>query len=131
MTVSGPTNASGVLLASAVRAATATTDPQQNQDARGILMYLNFTVQAGAETLTPEIQGYDPGSDTWATIHTAYTALSATGTYLLALFPAALSQVPATTGQGKNMVLPRTWRVVVTHSSTGNHTYSLSYSLIA
>jgi hypothetical protein len=131
VTVSGPTNIAEVLLPSAARTATTATEAMDNTDAAGVLLILDATVIAGGETITAQLQTFDEASQAWVTITSAFTAVSTVTTNVLVIYPSALTNVVATVGQTKNMVLPRMWRVNCVHSSTGSHTYSLSAQTIA
>jgi hypothetical protein len=131
MSIGGPTNVADVLLPSAARTATTATEALDNPDASGVLLILDATVIAAAESITPQLQTFDEASQAWVTITSAFTAVSTVTTNVLVIYPSALTNVVATVGQAKNMVLPRVWRVNCVHSSTGSHTYSLSAQTIA
>lgn len=120
----------GVLLASGARTATTTTDAQDALQAMGIVLYVDWTVQAGAETITPTIQAQDPASGKWMDFVIPSAALSAVGVYVLVAYPAALTGHTVANFTKSNAVLPRTWRLVITHSSTGAHTYSVGFNYL-
>lgn len=108
-----------VLLASAVRAATQTGSDRTNRNARGLVCVFDVTAVPGVDTVTPKIQGKDPASGKYYDILVA-AAISAVSTVVLRIYPglAAVGNLTA------NDVLPRDWRLVVTHSAASNFTYS-------
>lgn len=120
-------NTEGTALASAVRAASTSSSDLTNYNARGVMLFVNITANpGGGETLTPKIEAKDPISGTYARLGAAFTAINAGGgnaMYTYVFFPAV------TAGQdgNNNAVLPKTWRVTVTHSASGNWTYSVGY----
>ncbi len=120
----------GTLLASAARTASKTSDAQVNTTSRGVGLFLDVTANpGGAETLTVKIEWVDPVSGKVRAI-TAFSAIPAAtnATYLYTLYPGALSSV--TNQEVQQGALPKGWRVTVTHSSTGEWTYSLGYCLL-
>lgn len=122
-----------VLLESGARTATTTTpDQKAGRLHRGVRLYLNISDDAGgSETLTVQIQGQDPASGAWVNA-TKFTAESAatTGTFQYELYPGSVDTGTIDKYQVQGGALPRTWRAVVTHSSTGSWTYSLGAHLI-
>ena len=124
------TKAEGTLLASAARTATTVASPP-NPDKwhRGVRLFLNFTVQAGAETITPQVEWVDPVSGNARAI-TAFAAVSATGTYVYELHPGSLETAATANHEVQGGSLPQSWQVRVTHSASGSHTYSLGYCLV-
>lgn len=134
-------NTEGTLLASAVRAVSTNGPDTVNYNAKGVSVVINVTVEAAAETLALKVQGKDPVSGNYYTIADAgviYTAATEapTETKALIVYPGVLAaDLPGIAAGvqgsiGKSGVIPRTWRAVVTHSASGNWTYSLGYSYI-
>jgi hypothetical protein len=122
-------NQNVTLLASAVRAASTQSADQTNHNSRGVQLVLNVTANPGAaETLTIKLQGKDSISNTYYEICTSGVVVTATNAIrILHAYPGITAgDYTATTNVGKNVVLPRTWRAEVTHSASGNWTYSLS-----
>lgn len=118
-----------VLLASAVRAANTASAIQTNHNARGVVLLLDVTANAGgAETLSVVLQTRSP----LTTIQTSLVVSPAeafggvAGSRLIMLYPgvldADLSNAPDI---GASLALPRTWIATVVHSAAGNWTYSL------
>lgn len=127
------------ILSSAVRAATTNGADQTNYNGRGVMVTINVTVEAAAETLSLKIQGKDPISGNYFDIvdfGTVYNATTdaPTTTRTFVMYPGVLSAdfigITGNGASGKAGLLPRTWRPVVTHSSSGNWTYSLASAVI-
>lgn len=116
---------SRTLYASAARTATVTGDPQANMGHTGVKITVDLTVLAAAETVTPKIDFQDPASGKWVTLLTG-AAISGTGTVTLTIYPG----VTVAANVAVSDALPATWRVVLTHSSTGAHTYSVGVNLL-
>lgn len=125
-------NWTSTVLASAARTATTNSTDQTNYNGRGVLLILNVTAQpGGAETLSLKIQAKDPVSNNYFDIADAGVLFTAaTGTKALAVYPGAIAADHVSGTVGKSVALPRVWRAVVTHSSTGSWTYSVGSSVI-
>jgi hypothetical protein len=113
-----------VLLASAVRTATSTNDVTKTFAYCGVQAYLIVTAVPTVETLTFAIQGKDV-SGNYYTLLTG-TASATTGTVPLTLFRGAT----VTANVSANNCLPDVWALKVTHSASGNFTYSVVYNTI-
>ena len=114
------------VLPSAVRAATTASPDMDNEGGHhGVIVFIDFTVQAGAETITATIQGKSTLSAEYYTI-LASAALGAVGNTILRVFPGST----VTANLAANDVLPALWRVNVVHSAAGNHTYSINAILL-
>jgi hypothetical protein len=118
----------GTLLASSARTATTNSPDQTNYNGRGVSVVLNVTANPGGiETLSLKIQGKDSISGNYYDIADATVLFTAgNGTKVLTVYPGVLAADFVAGDTGKSAVVPRTWRAVVTHSSTGSWTYSLS-----
>jgi hypothetical protein len=114
-----------VILASAVRAASSNGSDRANPNARGILIFVDVTAVPGVDTITVTLQGKDPASGKYYTI-LASAAIVATGTVVLRVYPG----LTAAANLVASDLLPRTWRIIVTHSAGTNFTYSVGASLI-
>lgn len=117
-------NQDGIILASAARTTTQTSADLYNADARGVIVFFNVT--AGAVlSLTVTIQGKDPASGTY------YTLLSgAAETGVIARNYTVHPAITETANVDAAVVLPFTWRVVVTVGNATSATYSVGYSLV-
>lgn len=120
------------VLASAARTATTNSADQTNYNGRGVTVFLNVTANpGGAETLSLKIQAKDPVSSAYIDVADAGVLFTAAnGLKALTLYPGTLAADLVSGDVGKSGVLPRTWRAVVTHSSTGSWTYSVGSSVI-
>jgi hypothetical protein len=102
-------NLDNVSLAALVGAvASGNSADQTNFNGRGVKVVIDITAIA-AGTITVTIKGKDPVSGKYFNM-LASTALNATGTTVLTIYPA----LPASANVSANDVLPRTWRVEYT-----------------
>lgn len=118
---------SGTALASAARTTTTTSDTFKNPGAVGVQLYLNVTATAaGTGGLQVQIMAIDPVTRASLAITALPTAVVATGTTVITLYPgAATSGTQATAG-----ALGRLWAVKVTVGDSTSYTYSVGYSYI-
>lgn len=114
-----------VILSSAVRAASANGQDRTNQNARGILVVIDVTAVPTVDTVTFTLQGKDPASGKYYTI-LASAALVAAGTVVLRVYPG----LTAAANLVASDALPRTWRLITTHSAATNFTYSVGAVLL-
>lgn len=117
-------NKSGTLLVSASRTATVTGIDMSNDASSCLTVILDVTTAPGVDTVTVAIQGKDPVSLKYYTILTG-AAVSATGTTTYSVCPG----ITATANVSASAMLPKTWRVNVTHSAGTTFAYSLGYNL--
>lgn len=127
-------NTEATILASAVRTATTNGPDQTNYNARGVMLILNVSVEAATETLSVKIQAKDSISGNYADFidfGVVYNATTmAPGAFVAIAYPGLLTADLISGAVGKSTPLPRVWRPVVTHSSSGSWTYSLSGEVI-
>lgn len=116
-------NRGGTIYESAVRAATVTSGDVANDVYRGIHLIVDVTAVPGGDTITPKIQGKDVTSGKYYDILVG-AAISSTGTNVLKVYPG----IGASANAAASDMLPRVWRVVVTHSAGTNFTYSVGYN---
>lgn len=134
--------AAQVLLSSEAKTATRTTldvTASFADNARGIMLILDITgTPNNSETLTPSIQVKDPASGKYVTL-TAYAATKTgtelgasptTATLVYTLCPGGAETAAVANYEVQSLPVPATWRAVVTHSSTGSWTYTLSYQTV-
>lgn len=119
------------VLASAARTATTNSDEQTKLNGRGLMLILDVTAEAASETLSLKIQVLDPVGETdWVDLvdfGTVYDASSALpGAFVFVAYPGVSDADYVSAVIAKNVVIPLTWRAVITHSSTGSWTYSLA-----
>lgn len=98
------------------KTATGNGATQTNYNAKGaVLLFSIGTVSGTTPTCTFKLQGSADGGTTWFDIPGAATAsITATGTYVLAIYPGATVAANAAV----SYPLPRTWRVVWTIGGT-------------
>lgn len=113
------------LLPSVARTATLSTAVQSSEGASGVKVTVDLTVLAATETVTPKIEFQDPASLKWVTLLTG-AAIAATSTVTYTVYPG----VTVAANVAVSDCLPATWRVTLTHSSTGAHTYTVGVNLL-
>lgn len=126
-------NLEGTALASATRTASTSSPNIINNNARGIIVFLNVTAASGTGGLQVLVQSIDPVSGVGVQHNASPTAITATGVYAYAVYPGASAPGVA----GPNLVnqrtageLARTFRIRVVHGDASSYTYSVGYSLI-
>lgn len=112
------------LLTSASRTATNSTPDQTNYNACGLHVVLDVTV-AGTGSITLEIDEKDPTSGKYIPILTG-VAVTSVSTTVYKVFPGAT----AVANSVANDIVPRTYRVTVTHNNSNAITYSVGASLV-
>ena len=122
MAPSSRNNYEAIALVSAVRAATNSID-LVNIGARGAIITLDITAVPGTDTVAVSWFGKDPASGKFYALGAAGAAFSATGTKTYLIYPAVAANASFTAVIAAN--IPRTWRLIVTHSAGSNFTYSL------
>ena len=124
-------NLEATLLASAARTATTSAIVQTNGENRGIILFLDVTVGAAAETLTLQVQMLDPVTAKWTDI-TAFPASAAafTGIKTFVVYPGAVETTVLANHEVAGIPLPTRWRATITHSAAGSWTYSLGVAVI-
>jgi hypothetical protein len=129
-------NVQSTLLASAARVGTAATADQTNYNAKGVIVFINVTVNpGGGETLTFQLQVKDPVGAGYVTVATSGAiavfgaAAGATGLEVLDLFPGAAETAALAGWTTQALHLSRTWRVNVLHSAASSWTYSVAASI--
>lgn len=132
-------NTEATILSSAARTATTNGADQTNYNGQGVMLTINVTAEAAAETLSLKIQGKDPVSGNYYDITDFGVVYNATTdaptiTRTFVARPGALGAdfigITGNGTSGKAVTLPRTWRPVVTHSASGSFTYSLASTVI-
>ena len=117
-------NMDGTGLASAARTATTNSGDLTNYNATAVHVVLDVTT-AGTGSITLTIQGKDALSGQYYTLlaGAAVTTIS-TNVYKVMIGGVVSANVSA------NDLVPRTWRILVTHNNANSITYSVGYSLI-
>lgn len=127
------TNLEGTALASGARTSTTTSTDITNHNARGVVLWLVVSAVTATPLLQVNAQGKDPVTGNYTKLAADPTAIGATGTYGYEIYPGATTAGVAGSGNVNartSAVLPKTFRVVVTHGDADSATYSVGYSLI-
>lgn len=117
------------LLASASRAATTNSADVTNNYYRGIVVEVPVASASSSGTLTVTLQGKLPSGAYYTILaSTAYTTGVAGSSIILRVFPGISN---ASTGDvTAGAILPYTWRVLLTHATTGAMNYAVHYQLL-
>lgn len=113
------------VLASAARVATLNSSDFVNYNSRGLHVIIDVTVDPASASIVAKIEGKDVLSGKYYTILEA-AAIAAVGTTVLKVFPG----ITAAANLSASDIIPRTWRVTVTHADSDSLTYSIGASLI-
>lgn len=118
-------NTEETYLTSAARTATVNSADFTNYNARGLHAIINVTSITSTPSIIPFIQGKDPISGTYYDILEG-NPITTTGINILKVYPGIAAVVNASA----NDLLPRTYRVRVTHADTDSITYSVAGTLV-
>ena len=117
------------LLASAARTATLQSADQTCYNGTKMVVTVDISSITDTPSLTPYLQGKDSVSGNYFTIWTATAALTATGTVMY-LFALGGSGSAGSYTEAVNLIVPRTWRLGMTHADSDSATYSVSADII-
>lgn len=117
-------NYEATVLVSAPRTSDTTSADQTNYNFPGVLVVIDITAITGNPSITAIIEGKSTlGNDYYTIIQSA--AMLSAGASTMRVYPGI-----STVGNDQNGILPRIWRVRVTHSNTDSITYSISANYI-
>lgn len=119
------TNEAGTALASAARTTTTNSSDLPNAHKNGVHVILDVTAITGAPSVTLKIEGKDPASGKYYTVLEG-AAVTAVSTVVYKVFPAAT----AAANSVANDIIPKIWRITITHANADSITYSVGYSLM-
>jgi len=125
-TADRPRNNNDLTILTSARTATTNSGDQTNFNGRGVRIVLSVTAASGTGGLQVQIQGKDSISGSYYQLNTTPAAVTATGTYVYDLYPAALDSAAGGITQKSQVLLPRTWRVNVVAGDSSSYTYSIS-----
>lgn len=112
-------------LASAARTASTQSADLTNYNHRGVALTIDVTAIGAAPSITVAVQAKDPLSGKYVTLLTS-AAIVAVSTVRLRVYP-GLANVA---NLAADDLLPRTWRVNVTHANGDSITYSIGAAMI-
>lgn len=118
-------NTEGTVLASAARTASVNSADLINYNSRGLHLIINVSALAATPSIIATIQGKCPISGTYYTI-LAGVAITTTGINIIKVYPG----ISAVVGASASDLLPRTWRVAMTHGDADSITYSVAFALV-
>ena len=111
-------------LASAARTATTNSGDLINYDGRGLFVVVDVT-NAGTGSITLTIQGKDAVSGQYYTLLVG-AAITTVSTNVYRVYPG----LTASANSVASDILPRTYRLLVTHNNANSITYSVGASVI-
>lgn len=114
-------NHEATALASAARTATVSSSDLVNYNGRLLSVVINVSAAAATPSVVPTIEGKDPISGTYYTILTG-AAITATGITVLRIGPG----ITAVANVAVADMVPRTYRVTMTHADADSITYSVA-----
>lgn len=118
-------NVAGTALASATRTATVSSSDITNLGGRGVHVILDVTVDPSTASVVLTIEGKDPASGKYYTLLTS-AAVNSVSTNIYKVYPGLTAASNLTVSD----ILPKTFRVTVTHADAESLTYSVGYSLV-
>lgn len=113
------------ILTSAARTATTNSADFINRNCRGMHIYIDVTAIVTAPSIVVTIQGKDATSAGYYDILIS-PAITAVGVQILKVYPS----IGAIANQAAADILPRTWRVTVTHANANSITYSVGANMV-
>ncbi len=111
------------LLSSAARTATTTSADFTNYNCKGAIFVVDITAVPGVETVQLEVQAGNSIVTKYIPVISG-TTQSATGTTWVLLYPTTMGA--ANWNNYANGILPKTFRIKMTHSASGSFTYSVT-----
>jgi hypothetical protein len=116
-------NSVTVIYTSGARTATSSSSDATNYNHRGLHVIVNVS-SAGTGSVTPMIEGKDNLAGVYYSLHAAATAITANGTYVYEIYPGVGTASGGIT-QATSRVVPRLFRVTMTHNNANSMTYSV------
>ena len=104
-------------------------DLENIEGAKGVIVTLDWTVEADTVTLTPHIEHKDLNSGKYVILLTAASALTAVGVVTYVVYPGNITARNGVT-ETADLPLGRVWRVRVAHTDADAATYSVSASYV-
>ena len=116
------------IIESSARTATVTTGDITNSHYRYLTLYVSVSADSG-EDVTPRVEMKEKVSGNYTALWTAAAAISAVGEFNYQLGPGLLAAATGGYDDTENVVIPRTFRIVLAHAGSTSITYSASYGL--
>ncbi len=116
-------NLSGTLLASAARTETVSSADQTNYNGRGLFIHFKVTASAATPSVVLKIEGKNAAGVYFTLLEGE--AVTGTSDNLYIVAPWAAETANASTAK----MVPRTWRVTLTHADADSITYGVYYDL--
>ena len=118
------------VLAAADRTATTSSDDFFNSGYLGMAIVVNATAIAATETITVSLQYKIPGTSSYVQL-AEFSAITAAGERVYVVYPGASDTTGATEVEIQAIATPYgDYKVTVTHSATGTHTYSVDVAML-
>ena len=117
------------LFESSGRTITHNSGDLDNHNYRYLTIFVDTTAESDTASVTPSVQIKEKAAGDYFTIWTAAAAIEAVGNTAYQLGPGLLASAGGGYTDTENVVIPRTFRVVMTHADGDLLTYSATYSL--
>lgn len=118
-------NVTGTAFASAARTATVSSSDITNLGGKGVVVILDVTASADSPSITLKVEGKDPVSAKYYDILES-AAVTGTSTNVYRVYPGLTAAANLTVSD----VIPKTFRITMTHSDADSITYSVGYNLV-
>ena len=120
-----------IMFASAARTATANSPDTTNfNNNSGLLLFVNVSALAATPSVVPQLEYKDSISGVYEPIWIATTAITATGEYVY-MFGLGGVGSAGEYDEAVNLLIPRTFRLTMTHGDVDSITYSVSSVLLS
>lgn len=119
-------NENPIVLASAARTATVESATFTNYNARGAHIVIDVSAITATPSIVVKVQGQNPANLTQFYDILVSTAIVATGTTILKVYP-GITTIPNASASD---ILPWGWRVRVEHADTDSITYSVAANVV-
>jgi hypothetical protein len=117
------------VLTSAARTATTNSSDQTNYNHNALLLFIDVSAINATPSVTPQLDFKDPVSSEYEPIWIANAALTAAGEYVY-MFALGGSGSAGEYDEAVNILIPRTWRVTMTHADADAITYTVGSVLL-
>jgi hypothetical protein len=123
--LAGQASKEGTAFASAARTATESSADITNSYGSGVRVVFDVTASAATPSVVLTIQGKDAVSGKYYTLLTG-AAVTGASTNVYTLFPS----VAAVANVAVSNLLPKTFRITMTHADADSITYSVGYTIL-
>ena len=113
------------LLPNAARTVTEVSALQTNFNARGLFLFIVVDTIVATPSVTPVVHARQDTNGAYETIWQAPAAITAPGSYTYMLYPGVASGGGTSLTAMASMIIPRKWRLQMTHNDPDSITYGV------